>query len=328
MKEKDELEKLLSEAGNESSKFFSDFPHENLNKKVFLKLENGGGKSRSSVSFGCRLTATISACFVFLAVMLFIYRGDTGLKNKRAVSMGEPVSQQMISLDKEELYQWLNFFRINKPDQVDNNLLAVIWKSEGGGYEMAYSSLFENSNRPRPAEMLAFPDNQPSMVVISSQNDDKKYIHYRVLGYKEDEILAFMEQNYVVGGEIEVIGGLIKETRLVPNHYVEGGSSNELRPVVTYYILYQADKSGAIIPSIENIKLNKGEHIAIVVDESLPIEVLDSRLLADWEAGSKIINAKNNIIFLYAQNPGQEDLYIKGLNGGKSKRITVEVVEE
>lgn len=331
MNEKDELEKIFLDAKNDANKFFSNFTHENMNKAVFLKLKKDRKTILPGINFNYRLIAEISAlsiCSVFLIALLFFFGVEISPKNEEPASMGKPVSQQMIKLGNADLYQWLHFFMINKPDQVDDNLLAVIWKSGGGGdYEMAYSSLFENSNKPRPVVMIAFPDNQPSMAVISSQDSNKKYIHYRVLGYKDNKILAYIEQNYVVGGEIEVIDGALKETRLVPNNFVEMGNGGDFSRIVTYYILYQSDKFGDIIPSAESLKINKGDHIAIVGDGSAPIEAFDSKLLSDWEMGSELIDANKNVKLLYAKNSGHEDLYIKPLKGGVSKKISVEIAE-
>ena len=145
--------------------------------------------------------------------------------------LGEPVSQEMIKLNESDSGQLLDYFKINKPEQTGDNLLAVIWDSEHEGrYEMAYSSLFEDTNQPGPILMIYFPQNQPDMAVISSENKDLQYIHYRVVGYRKNQIVTLMEQNYINGGEIEVLDGALKESRLVPGYPGK---------IVTHYIPYQ-----------------------------------------------------------------------------------------
>ncbi|NLY42915.1 MAG: hypothetical protein GX066_02875 [Clostridiaceae bacterium] len=328
----DKLEMKLLEARKDADRFFSNFPYEKMNNAVFAKLSKDRDVVYHKRHFIYPLVikiSALSACLIFLISAVSFFRDGLDYEKENMASLGKPVSQQMIKPDnKEGLYQWLNFFNINKPNQVENNLLAVIWKpGSSGDYEMAYSSLFENSNKPCPAYMIVFPDNQPSVVIISSQNDDKKYIHYRVLGYKEDKIIAYMEQNYVIGGKIEVVDGALKETRLIPDNYVEKEdiekeNNGNMKKIITYYIPYQTNESGDIIPSVENIRIRKGDYIAIIGDNTVPVEILNSRMLLDWD------KQYDNIKSLYAKSSGYEDLCLRPLNGGETKKISVEVVED
>jgi len=328
---KDKLETTLFQGKNEAHNFFSRFSYEKMTSNVLHRLARPE-KSRRPVGISHYPLVTgisaLAACFVLIFAAVLIFKGGGSFQNQETSPLGAPVSQQIINLNDEDPSPWLNFFPISKPDQIGLHLLAVIWQAgKSGDYEMAYSSLFENSNKPCPVALIAFPGDQPPMVIISSQNVDQKYLHYRVLGYKGNKILSYLEQNYVTGGEIEVINGILKETRLIPNKYVEKEEDGGLSQIITYYIPFQLNKFGDIVAPVEKLKINKGEYIALIGNENNPIEALHSRLLLDWEPGRKLLAPGENIRFLYAQDSGQEDLYIKPIKGGIPRKISVEVID-
>ena len=244
-KDKDDMEKLLLRAKKDANKFFSSFPYANFNKDVHYNLEKGRKRIPiKSLNYKlCLKYSVLGICFLlFLIGAIYKYNKNSFVRDKM-VSMGEPVSQQMLKFEEENIYQWLHFFKINKPYQKDNNLLAVIWSPiNNGDFEMVYSSMFENSSRPLPVHIIGFPENRSSIIIISSKNDEGKYIHYRIISYKDNRFLTYFEQNYVAGGKIEVVDGAIKETRLVPNNYVEKNDDQDMSKIVTYYIPYQSDK--------------------------------------------------------------------------------------
>ncbi|NLM44727.1 MAG: hypothetical protein GX201_12075 [Clostridiales bacterium] len=329
-KDKDDMEKLLLRAKKDANKFFSSFPYANFNKDVHYNLEKGRKPIPiKSLNYKlCLKYSVLGICFLlFLIGAIYKYNKNSFVRDKM-VSMGEPVSQQMLKFEEENIYQWLHFFKINKPYQKDNNLLAVIWSPiNNGDFEMVYSSMFENSSRPLPVHIIGFPENRSSIIIISSKNDEGKYIHYRIISYKDNRFLTYFEQNYVAGGKIEVVDGAIKETRLVPNNYVEKNDDQDMSKIVTYYIPYQSDKWGNITLPLEKLNMNKGEHIAIIGDESVPIEISDSKLLLSWDRESSLVRLNNDIKHLYAGNSGNEYIYIKPVNGGISKRIFINVID-
>jgi len=241
--------------------------------------------------------------------------------------MGEPVSRQRINLsDSGFKDNWITFFKINKPDKVpQNNLLAVLWETgKNGDYQMAYSSMFENSSKPEPVRIIDFNDEQPSMMVISTKNPEKQFIHYRVIGYSNSRIIALMEQDYVTGGEISIVDGVIKETRLMPDAGLEQNSGSNMHQVVTYYIPYQINKAGDIFTTVQSLKINKGDYIAVLGNKNTPVEILNSDLLIDWKPENELINYNMNTKYFRTKNTGQEEIYIRPLNNsGQGKKISV-----
>ena len=321
---------------NESNKFFSDFNHHKMSNAVFHKIGNGNEEKNRKKFIAFKMIfnygivskmSVILACFVLLITSVFFFRGKSLYENEKNEMMGKPVSQQKINLnDTSYTDNWITFFRINKPDKVlQDNLLAVLWETViNGDYQMAYSSMFENSSNPEPVKIIDFYNEQPSIIIISTKNVEKQYIHYRVVGYSGNSIIAFMEQNYVIGGEISVIDGVIKETRLIQAADSDKNQSSGLHRVVTYYIPYQINKSGDIFTAVNNLKINKGDYIAVLGNENTPVETLSSDLLIDWEPDNEALNYNTNTKYFRTENAGQEEIYIKPLTtGGQGKKISV-----
>lgn len=318
-----DMDKLLSRAKMEADKFFRDYSDEIIGKAVYSRIRTQDEHNQSTIYDISRknkilrrtVPAAIIACTLLVSLSVFFFSGI--LNQKKIASLGEPVSQEMIKLNESDSSQLLDYFKINKPEQTGDSLLAVIWDSEHDGqYEMVYSSLFENSDQPGPILMIYFPHNQPDMAVISSENKDMQYIHYRVVGYSKNQITTLMEKNYIDGGEIEVQNGVLKETRLVP------GFSDK---IVTHYIPYQLNESGDIISSLQNIKINTGEYVTFIGNTSDPVEVSYSNLFSEWECG--LITTNNDNKILYAESSGHEELSIKPVNGSNTETITIEVIE-
>jgi len=309
----DEMHTFFSRAKYEADRFFSKYYNEGLRKNVYDKLrEERKIKLKLPVAIACIFCILI----FFSALLINEYNRQIDMAN---ASLGDPVLQETIKLSEQDAnQQFLDYFKINKPDKTGDNLLAVIWDSERNGrYEMAYSSLFENSNQPGPVLMIYFPSDMPDMAVISSYNNDMQFIHYRVLGYEEDQIVTLMEQNYIDEGKIEVNNGALKETRYVPK---------KQNNIVTHYVPYQVDESGEIIPALQDIKINTGEYITFIGSTIYPVEISYSSLFSELK--NDIIRADRELKILYAKNAGHDQVFLKPVYGGKPKTITVHVTEK
>ncbi|NLX64048.1 MAG: hypothetical protein GX022_04640 [Clostridiaceae bacterium] len=328
----DKLKEIIKD---ESNRFFSDFNNQKMSNAVFYRIRNHHKKSRrklakSDIGFNYAVVSRISvilACFVLLITSAFLLRNKALYENDKNEMIGEPVSQQRINFSDSGFEDnWITFFKINKPDKVpQNNLLAVLWETgKNGDYQMAYSSMFENSSKPELVRIIDFDNEQPSMMVISTKNPEKQFIHYRVIGYSDSKIIAFMEQDYVTGGEISIIDGVIKETRLMPDAGLDKNSDGHLHKVVTYYIPYQINKTGDIFTTVQNLIINKGDYIAVMGNENTPVETLNSDLLIDWKPENELINYNMNTKYFRTENAGQEEIYIRPLNSsGQGRKISV-----
>ena len=221
-----DIETLLYKAKYEADRFFSKYYNDRMKKNVFKRIKqeekskriirffNSGKKYRIQdiIKIPITIICIISMLIGFSALLFNEYKRQVLMAEN--ASLGNPVSQEMIKLDESDASrQLVDYFKINKPNQGGNNILAVVWDTEhDGNYEMIYSSLFEDSDQPGPVQMISFPSNMPNMAVISSLNNEMQYIHYRVLGYRKNQIIDLMEQNYIYEGEIEVFNGVLKET--------------------------------------------------------------------------------------------------------------------
>lgn len=319
------LDNYLNKAKKDSNSFFTKVPYEKLNRTVLRKISNNDVNTLPARHFGLKLRPiSIFAVSLVVIAVISIFTFTNRFKDQSSVSIGEPVSQEMIEFDNSEKSQWLYYFKFRKPDHANNNLLAVIWEyGRSGNYEIVYSSVFENSNKPCKSSVISFPDDQPPIFVISSLNDDEEYIHYRMLGFKENKIFTLMEQNYVSNGKLEVIEGVLKETRFIPT------ADNEITEIITYFIPYQLNEDGDIVSSAEKLRINRGEHIALVGYENMPVALMNNTLI--WEKESDIMDIMDinkNIVLYSADKAGKEYIYICPLNNGQPKKILVEIVDK
>ncbi|NLU36319.1 MAG: hypothetical protein GXX01_04770 [Clostridiales bacterium] len=311
MKDFNDMNTLLSRAKYEADRFFSKYNNESLRKSVFARIRQ---KKKSSL----KLYAAIACicCFIigFSALIINEYNRQIEMAN---ASLGDPVSQEKIKLSESDTTpQLLDYFKISKPDQTGDNLLAVIWDSEyNGNYEMVYSSMFENSDEPGPVLMIYFPSEIPDMAVISTHNKNMQFIHYRVLGYRKNQLVTLMEQNYIDEGEIEIINGALKEIRLIPE---------KQEKIVTYYIPYQVDESGEIIPALQDISINIGEYIAFIGNSVNPVEVSYSSLFTEGE--NNVASLDKEMKLLYANSTGYDKVLLRPVYGGKEKTVFVRVI--
>jgi len=315
------LDEILIRAKKNAGSFFSKINYEKMNRTVLQKISDSRRPTLPSWSFHLRFRAAslLGLCVIMIAVIL-AYGISGKIRNSSSVSLGEPVSREMIELDNSEKSKWLYYFKFSKPDRVSNNLLAVIWEhGKSGNYELIYSSVFENSNKPCKSSVISFPDDQPPIFIISSLNDDEKYIHYRMLGFKGNKIFTLMEQNYVANGKLEVTEGVLKETRFVPTE------DNKAAEIITYFIPYQLNETGDIIAPAEKLIINKGDHVVFVGYENTPIEVINNTLT--WEKESSVMDMNENMVLYIADKAGEDYIYINPVSRGEPKKISVEIID-
>lgn len=324
MKDK-ELDKKLLEASNEAEKFFSHIDMSNIknNTKIKIKCVEDTNSFNRRYKFKSVYTKIGAISICILILILIPYAFNISISNDGYSDAGKPISQQPIKLSSNEESQWLNFFKINKPDR-SSNLLAVIYKyNTNGDYKVIYSSLFENSENPQPVSTITFPKGQYPMLLISSQNKQREFLHYRVVGYKNGKILSYLKQDFVPEGEVKVINGVLREKRIIPAEY-ESNTDNVYKSVVTYYIPYYIDEYGNVILSTNHLRIRKGENVAIIGDNNSIIGTYSSGHLIEKEQYN-IEYSDNNIKYLYAETCGKENIYIKPKEGiAKKLFVTVE----
>jgi hypothetical protein len=282
------LDQMLDKARDQSKAFFDSFDFDHSQRMVYKKIENKQQTKPNSIGmlFGGRLAAGIVALCILAVVMLYIpYQSGN-----RPISAGDPVLQQAIGSDSKDSFM-VNYFRLNNPSR-NNNLLAVLWqKNRKGGYEMVYSSIMENTDIPNPVSVIKIPSADSSFAVVSSSNRDEGFIHYRLIKFGSNSTTAYIEEDYVPKGKIEIINGMIIEERTVPmdfniNNHSEGLSLAD--KAYRYYIPIELRSDGSLAPAASRIRLKKGAILTLLLDSAIEHTEL--------EYDSNILNKKGDVL--------------------------------
>ena len=94
---------------------------------------------------------------------------------------------QTVTLDERRPSQLVNFVPVSNPARTGQGLLAVLWGlNPEGQYQVIYSSMFNDSVFPHPVSTLDFPGTPYRMALISSEDSEQKYLHYRLVGYRSE----------------------------------------------------------------------------------------------------------------------------------------------
>lgn len=232
------LEELLQKAKGESERFFGGWDVDPCRQEVMGRLKREKpNKGFSLVRWG--KVAIASACLLVALLVPF-----TLTKTKQ-------FTPQAITLDKREPAQLVNFVPLASPGQTNHSLLAVLWGvSPEGQYKVVYSSLFNDSAIPHPVYTLDIPGTPYRVALISSEDDQQKYLHYRLIGYTDQSIDTILAEDYVPGGKLDIDEGKMVEER-------EDGS-------VTHIVPYQIDEEGTLTLSADKVQLQLGEELLLI----------------------------------------------------------------
>jgi hypothetical protein len=316
---KDFLDEKLNTGKKEAERFFNkNIDSDRIRKGIYIRLSNDTPRKKNNGLLYGKISITIAACILLLLITPYLSNTFINYENKDM--LGEPINQQLISLN-EKANQLLNFFKIGEPDKKSSNLLAVLWNEDDhGDYRVVYSNLLENSDKPLPVSMILFPDNENHMALIASVNNRENYVHYRVIGYNDNEVNTYLMQDYVPNGEVTITDNVIKEKRIMPLEYTQEDSQDNNIQTITYYIAYTYNELGNLVLSTDHIRINKGEQIVIFGDNNNPVEVYPSELFFKDEG-------EDSLMYINSLSGGASSIDIKPKYGGVPQKLFVEVID-
>jgi hypothetical protein len=291
------LEELLDTAKKEADQFFSGWEAQLTSLKISHK---NGHKLKDK--FPQPNWKRLGLVFICLLLCLFI---------PYQVNKSSNALPQSIVLDEREPAQLVDFVPIVNPAHSKHSQLAVLWHiNPQGQYELVYSSLFNDSVFPKPVSTLAFPDSPYSMALLSSEDGTKKYLHYRLIGYSQEDVKTFLAEDYVLGGKLNIEDGKMVEER-------DDG-------LVTHIIPCQVDEDGELLLTADQVELQLGEELLLIGLNFLgTVKFLPGKDILE-EVSKK--NGSIQETRFTASNIGEDYLHLTpNLDPTKSKTIYIKV---
>lgn len=289
MNDKD-LDNKLHIARYQSEKFFEQFNFDQSRKIVLKKIfDEENNKSKTTERFLTKFnTKVFIKCMATALSLIFIAIFVKQVGNRNLDSLGSPVLQQTIELDNIDNNHLINYFRLDNPNN-NNNILAVLWQKDlKGDYEIIYSSIMENTNIPNPVTVMNIPFSDSKFALVSSSNNDKNFIHYRLIKYNNNSTETYLEKNYVPEGKVSFYNGMLIEERTISNDYhIKENNSPVLksRKIYRYFIPIELNNNGRFSIAANEIKLKKGAILTFLLDRNtVPLE---------FEYNDRIINETN-----------------------------------
>lgn len=232
------LEEVLKAAKNEADRFFCKWDTEPFRRKVNMVVRDETEQRCFFASCRGKLGAVLVCLLLFILIPL-------------KLSDPSAAGHQTISLDDRKPACLIDFVPIRGPYGAGQSLLVILWEeSPEGRYEIVYSSMFHDSSLPRPVYTLDFPGISNRLALISSEDSQGKYLHYRLIGYSNQAISTILAEDYVPGGKLG-----IREGRMVAER--KDGQ-------VTHIIPYQIDARGEVVLSADQVQLQVGEELLLI----------------------------------------------------------------
>lgn len=231
------VEELLKTAKREADQFFTGWEV----KPASIKPRHTPFQASLKESFFQLPWKKMGFIFVCLLFLMLPYQ----------VNKSSKTLPQAIVLDEREPAQLVDFVPISSPVHSTQSMLAILWNiSPEGQYELVYSSVFNDSVFPKPVYTLDFPGSPHRMALISSEDGEKKYLHYRLIGYSQEDVKTLLAEDYVLGGKLGVVDGKMVEER------------ND--GLVTHIIPCQIDEKGELLLTADQVELQLGEELLLI----------------------------------------------------------------
>lgn len=325
-----DLDKKLQTARNQSEKFFSNLNFDDYRYMVYNKiLTQQRAETKNIVNTRVKMAYIFSAATLCIILITVLVSNQMGHRQKNP---GTPVLQQTIGLEDKDSHL-INYFRIDNPNK-NNNLLAVIWqKNSKGNYNIVYSSIMEDAHIPNPVAIINIPYSKSRYALVSSSNRNQDFIHYRLVKYSADSATAYLEENYVPGGKIEVDNGILIEERVIPADYHLEDTSKAalgLNKTYRYFIPIELRADGSFALTTNRIRLKKGAVLTLISDGLIgPSELEYNSEVLDKKKGRPAQNETiGSSIDFDVRKEGRVNLKIgPKANRYKTNELLIEVIE-
>jgi len=337
-----ELDELLKRGKKESEDFFSHASLNTIRSAVHHKISGHNAQKASSAIKRLRVlsvNAAISAAFLIIIIAVLL---GTGILQPWEKPYGNtassPVAEQTISLNGDDSLEngskryLVSFFPIFKPNHKEQSLMTIMWRLDSdGNSEIMYNSLFENTDEPYPVSTIEFSDADSKLILISSGNSKRRYMHYRLVEYSNDTISTLWSQDFVPDGKLGVKDGVVVEQRSSEETYPDpGAGDNPNRPItqISYIIPYKTGSMGEVLLPVERLDVRVGEQILLVGDDIVNnLQVSSEKGMIKRIGQESNTYGKEQVMVFQAASKGNDVLSLAGKDDGGIRVLMVSIVD-
>jgi hypothetical protein len=226
----------------------------------------------------------------------------------------------------------ISFFPILKPNHKEQSLMTIMWKMDGdGNSEIIYNSLFEKSDEPHPVSTIEFSDADSKLILISSGNRERRYMHYRLVEYSNDTINTLWSQDFVPDGKLGVKDGVVVEQRSSDEAYADSDIKDNyyrMYTQISYIIPYKTGSMGEVLLPVEKLDVRVGEQILLVGDNSEnSLEVSSEKGMIKRVGQESNTYEKKQVLVFQAAYKGDDTLSLVSGDNGSIRVLAVSIVD-
>jgi len=316
-----ELDEKLKIAYEESEKFFNNFVFKDSPNTIKKKMEQ-----RNNIRMKTFIPINFKQVAIFFTILL-LFAASYSFFLKEDDNLGIPVLQQRLDSDSKNNEYLINYFSLTNPNY-DKNMLVILWQKKlGEKYKVLYSSIMEDTNRPTPVTIINIPDSQSKLALGATRNEDKDFIHYRLLKYNHDTVDIYLEENYVVNGKVHVDNGILVEERVIPaDYYIINPRDEDIikDKIYRYIVPIELRNNGGITLTTSQVKLKQGGILTIIPDDKMtPLE---------FDYNPDIFNRiwgfpEDSFINFEIKGKGYSNIRIKRKDINESKNLFINIVD-
>ena len=243
-----QLDNLMNNGKKQADSFFSHADYSPAGNAVHARICKGK-KPKPLWSFAMKAGAVAAGMLCLIGITLAVAFGAADTDATPA-----PVASQTVSLGGEGKDCLINYFPVSAPEINESSLVSVLWEL-GESTRMMYSTMFERCDEPYPASSMEFPGTSDTIILILSGDSAENFINYRLLGYGSDAVKVWREQDFVPGGSLEILDGVIVERRIMVK---EAGMT------VSHIVPYEILATGELMLPVNDLDIRLGEQILLV----------------------------------------------------------------
>lgn len=298
-----ELDRKLKTGKDQARRFFDGRFGAGLSADAVL----GRGSRLSVRSRAWSRACLAGVCVAAAAVVCAVFALASG---KHGAVVAPPANtalpEQTVCLSDDKEYR-MNTIPVDMPD--DGGGLMTVLRETDSDARIAYYSLFETGDTVYPALILAFPESETDMLLISAGDSARRSLGYRLIGFQGEILTTWWAQDGVPSGLLSMADGVAVEYR---------DDGNEA--FVTYIVPVQISSPGSLTLPVQTLRMAVGERILLIGAEGAQAASESGLLAAEEQPQASGIPA----VMLRALRAGRDTVSVGSRGNARTLSVDIE----